>query len=169
MAPNVRVWRHQFVYGFICGVLILSQLIAFDFFKGQGHSGDVMLALTFALVIRKPSYTPIWLVACAFFFADIMLSRPLGLWTLLVVLAVNLVRSNLGVFRDMNVAAEWANIAGIICVMVILEQAVLSVVGDHRILLGALVWHVGASIFAYGVVVFLLTYIFNIGKPASND
>ena len=34
---------------------------------------------------------------------------------------------------------------------------------------GALVWHVGASIFAYGVVVFLLTYIFNIGKPASND
>ena len=78
MAPNVRVWRHQFVYGFVCGVLILSQLIAFDFFKGQGHSGDVMLALTFALVIRKPSYTPIWLVACAFFFADIMLNRPLG-------------------------------------------------------------------------------------------
>lgn len=163
------IWRHQAIYAFACFCIIIVQLIPFDFFNGQGRLGDTMVALTLALVIRKPSYTPIWLIALAFFFADIMLGRALGLWTLLMLLAQNIIRSNLLVFREMTFLTEWANIAGIIAVMVILEQLTLSFVSAHRVLWGDLIWHTAASIIAYGAIVLLLVYLFKMAKPASNE
>ena len=49
MAPDVRVWRHQFVYGLVCGVLILSQLIAFDFFQRARAFGRCDVGFDFCL------------------------------------------------------------------------------------------------------------------------
>ena len=42
---------------------------------------DLMLAFTFAWVLRRPDYVPVLLIAAIFLLEDMLLMRPPGLWT----------------------------------------------------------------------------------------
>lgn len=68
---------------------------------------DLLYCLLVAWTLRDPRSIPLWLVLALGLFADIMLSRPLGLGTLGLVLATEVARRNAGQRRATPFLVEW--------------------------------------------------------------
>jgi rod shape-determining protein MreD len=82
-----HIWTYRAIFLLLCASLILGRLLPL----GLGESGlpgpDLLLALTFAWLLRQPAVVPLVSIVIVFLLADFLLQRPPGLWTALVVIA----------------------------------------------------------------------------------
>jgi rod shape-determining protein MreD len=86
------VWAYRALFG---GLLCLIGFIALLPF-GPGEGGvpgpELTLCLACAWVLRRPDYVPVWLLVPVLLLEDMLLFRPLGLWTLIVLLVTEHLR-----------------------------------------------------------------------------
>lgn len=80
------VWRYRAVFALLSALIIFAALLPFAAGEGSVPGPDLVLCLTAAWILRRPDYVPVWLLLLVLLLADVMLMRPLGLWTLIVVL-----------------------------------------------------------------------------------
>ncbi|MCX8955699.1 rod shape-determining protein MreD, partial [Ruegeria sp. NA] len=71
---------------------------------------DVLIALTFAWVLRRPDYVPTVLVALVMLMADFLLQRPPGLLAAPTVVGSAYLRSAALGMRDAGFAGEWMSV-----------------------------------------------------------
>jgi rod shape-determining protein MreD len=75
-----HIWTYRGVFLLLCGVIILGRLLPL----GLGTSGlpgpDLLLAFTFAWLLRQPAVVPVVSIVIVFLLADFLLQRPPGLW-----------------------------------------------------------------------------------------
>jgi rod shape-determining protein MreD len=69
---------------------------------------DLLYCLLVGWVIRRPARTPLWAVVALGLFADVMLSRPLGLGALGLMLVVETFRRRALLFHGTPFVIEWA-------------------------------------------------------------
>jgi rod shape-determining protein MreD len=73
-----HIWTYRAIFLFTCAVLILGRLLPL----GLGESGlpgpDLLLALTFAWLLRQPAVVPLASIVIVFLMADFLLQRPPG-------------------------------------------------------------------------------------------
>ena len=75
---------------------------------------DLLYCLLVAWVVRRPARTPLWAIVALGLFADVMLSRPLGLGALALMLAVEAFRRRAVLFHGAPFLLEWlAAVAGL--------------------------------------------------------
>lgn len=126
---------------------------------------DLLYALLVAWVIRRPRGAPFVLVVSLGLFADLMLSRPLGLGALMLVLAVELFRQRARLFWGVPFALEWLAVLLAFAVLLAVENLVLAVAFVPPPGLVISLQHLAATAVAYPLVVLGLTWCLGVRAP----
>ncbi|MHC0053671.1 rod shape-determining protein MreD [Actibacterium sp. D379-3] len=100
-------WIYQLLFAALATALLFLQLLPLHTLPARFPGPDLLLCLTLAWVQRRPDFIPPLLLAAVFLVADLLLMRPPGLWTALVVLAAEFLRSRQTGAGEVPFAAEW--------------------------------------------------------------
>lgn len=122
----------------------------------RGWAGpDLMLAMTFAWVVRRPEYVPAALIALLFLVEDLLFHRPPGLWPAIVVLMAESLRRREAGFRTMPFPVEWATVAGTLIASALAYHIALSVFLVDRPALGLSLFQTAMTVVFYPAVVLI--------------
>ena len=130
---------------------------------------DLLLCIIFAWTMRRPDYLPVVLIAAVVLLEDLLLMRPPGLWTALVLLASEFVRGRVALTRELNFAVEWLLVTGLMFAVMLIYRLVFAVVllpqPGIGFALAQLIW----SVLCYPAVVFLSRVVLDLQKPAMGE
>jgi rod shape-determining protein MreD len=159
-----RIWLGRLIFAACGGALIFISLIPLRFNPQLVPRPDLLLALTFAFALRRPEFVPIWLLAGGFLMADILMLRPLGLWTAIVILAVEFSRMQEYRFRELVFPFEWAFVAAVMILALLANRLVLALSMVPQPGFGSVMLHYLTTVLAYPLVVFVCYYILRVQK-----
>ncbi len=151
--------------------------IAFLFFRilplgeeaGALPGPDIILCVIFAWIVRRPDYLPVWLLALMLLIEDLVLMRPPGLWTALVVLASEFARSRVALTRELTFMVEWALVAGLMVGCLVAYRVVFTVTFLPQPALGFAILQILWSILCYPLAVGISRLAFDLRKPAMGE
>ena len=119
-------------------------------------------------VIRRPATTPLWAAPLLGFFADVMLSRPLGLGALGLMLATEAFRTRARLFHGSPFVIEWLAATIGFAVLLAAMQVVLTIVVADPPGAGPLSRYLLATALAYPLVVLGLTWCLRLRAPEAH-
>lgn len=120
-----KIWWTRFVIVFACALLIFFHLIPTGDYDSSWPRPDVILCLCFLTIAKRPEYMPFWLVGFIMFFADILLGRPFGLWTAIILLASEVFRSRMHTATESSFLKEWLTFLVILFFIVLSYRLIL--------------------------------------------
>lgn len=164
-----RLWLYRLLYLAIAILVIFFRILPLDLSAGRWPGPDLMAAVTFAWVLRRPEYVPVPLVFAVFFLTDMLFLRPPGLWTALVIMGLEFLRSREHLSRDLPFPLEWIMVSGILIAMTLANRLILLifVVDQPNFGLTTIQWL--ATILFYPLVVLASRVIFGIRKKAPGE
>lgn len=121
-------WMSRAAFLGLATLFYLVRILPLDFAPGGWPGPDLLLALTFAWVLRRPDYVPAVLIAAVFLLDDLLSQRPPGLWAALVLLGSEFLRGRIALLRGRPFLAEWAMVAGVMAALMAVQHAVLTLV-----------------------------------------
>ncbi|CUH07478.1 hypothetical protein JSE7799_00022 [Jannaschia seosinensis] len=80
------VWLYRLLFVVLAVTVLFFQLLPFGAGTGSVPGPELTVCLIAAWVLRRPDYVPVWLLLPLLLLDDVLLMRPLGLWTLIVLL-----------------------------------------------------------------------------------
>ncbi len=101
------VWVYRGAFVAFAMLLFLVRLLPLGGEAGRWPGPDLLLCLIVAWVMRRPDYMPVWLIALVVLAEDLLFMRPPGLWTAMVVVLAEFLRSRVALTRELNFAVEW--------------------------------------------------------------
>ncbi|NBB97339.1 MAG: rod shape-determining protein MreD [Alphaproteobacteria bacterium] len=130
---------------------------------------DVMLALTMAWVVRRPDLLPAPVIAVFFFLEDVLMLRPPGLWTLIVLVTTEFLRRRNPTLRGLTFWLEYAVIVPLMLAMFLVNRMVLGIVMVPQAPLGLSLAQFVGTVAIYPAVVACLHYGLGLRKPATGE
>lgn len=115
MADGVRtrVWLYRGIFAALALFILFVRLLPLGTEAGRLPGPDLLLCVMLAWVMRRPDYLPVLMITVIVLLEDVVLMRPPGLWTALVVLATEFLRSRAALTRELSFAVEWMLVAGL--------------------------------------------------------
>src|SRR6056297_2968583 len=162
-------WGMRALYLMLCMSLIFLHLLPLDTLPRGWAGPDVMLALTFAWVLRRPDYVPPLLIAAVFLLADLLFQRPPGLWSALVVIASQTLRTREAGLRDLTFAVEWVSVATTLVAMTLGYRIILAILMVDQAPLGLSLMQLVLTLMVYPVVALISHTAFGVRKIAPGD
>lgn len=158
-------WRERLVFLMAGIVILLVGLLPL----GNAALGlswpDLLYCMVIGWVWRRPELAPLPLIVVIGLLADLVSGRPLGLWTLLLVLGSEFFRGRaIGKGLSMRLV-EWFSAASVFAVLVIAYKLVLAASFSASPPASKLALHVFVTSLAYPVVVAFLYWVLNIREP----
>jgi rod shape-determining protein MreD len=126
---------------------------------------DLVYCLLVGWVIRRPARTPLWLVVALALFADVMLSRPLGLGALGLMLVVETFRRRALLFHGAPFLLEWGAAVAAFAAMLLAMHLALEIVFVAPPGLVPSLRYLVATTIAYPLVVLGLTWCLHVRAP----
>lgn len=163
------VWLYRGLFLLIAVVLLFSRLLPLGGAAGGWPGPDILLCVIFAWATRRPDYLPVWLLAGVLLVEDMILLRPPGLWTALVVVAVEFVRNRVALTRELTFAVEWAMVAGLIVLCLLAYRLIFTVSFLPQAGFGFAMMQTLWSILCYPLVVGASRVAFDLRKPAPGE
>lgn len=107
--------RAGFALGFVGLVtaLVVIKLLPLSTAPTRWPAPDLLLALVVAWMLRRPDLLPLAVLAPVLFVADMLLMRPPGLWTAMVITVAEGLRQRAGGLRQITPPGEVALFAGL--------------------------------------------------------
>ncbi|MEO5614569.1 MAG: hypothetical protein ABIR04_06555, partial [Cypionkella sp.] len=142
--PAAReVWLHRALFVAIALLLLFWRLLPlpmammsdcaetagwcrFTVWLNRTPGPDLLLCIIFAWTMRRPDYLPALLIAVVVLLEDMLLDRPPGLWTALVLLASEFVRGRVALTRELNFGVEWLLVSGLMVAMLLAYRLIFS-------------------------------------------
>ena len=168
-ARFTRRWTYWGLFLGLSSLIIFVKLLPLHPGPGRFPGPDVLTLFALAWVVRRPDYVPVALVAAVFLMADILFMRPPGLWTALVILGLEFLRSRLLNMRELSFLGEWLTVAGVITTMIFANAVVLTIFIVDQPGLGLALIRMIATILAYPLVVALAARAFGLKKITAGD
>ncbi|MBJ3762477.1 rod shape-determining protein MreD [Maribius pontilimi] len=151
-------------------VLILFILILpFHTASNPMSTPDLLVLLAFAWVLRRPDYVPVLLVAAVILMSDILFMRPLGLWTALVVAALEFLRGRGHLSSELPFPVEWALVAATLTAISAANVLVLAVFMVPQPPFTAILMQVFVSVAVYPLVVAFSAFVVGVRPPAPSE
>ncbi|MBE2276884.1 MAG: rod shape-determining protein MreD [Rhodobacteraceae bacterium] len=171
MASLLRAdpWGYRLLFLGLAAALLFVRLLPLGNAAGSLPGPDVMLCLTLAWMMRRPDFLPVWLIVTVTLMDDLVLMRPPGLWTAIVVLATEFLRSRTALTRELNFMAEWLLASGLMIGMLLAYRLVFMLALLPQPPFGFAVVQVIWSILVYPLVVGLSRLAFDLRKPATGE
>lgn len=166
---TARTWSYRAGFVGLCTLFAFFRLLPLDTSADGLPGPDLMLALTFAWVLRRPSYVPPVLIFAVFLMADFIFHRPPGLWTLLALAGTEFLRARQGLSRELPFPLEWAMAAMAMVAMMVANSALLALFMVPRPPLGVAVLQIAITIFTYPLVVIASHMLFGLRKASPGE
>lgn len=163
------VWAYRALFLVLAAAVMFVQLLPLETAPGQFPGPDILMLLALSWVVMRPDLMPVLLIALVFFVADILFMRPLGLWTLLVVLASEFLRSRSHMLRDTVFPFEWMLVGAVIASVFVVNTVILALFSVTQPALGLTLIGLMATILCYPLVVILAGRTFGIRKIAPSE
>lgn len=164
-----RTWVMRIVYLSLSALAIFAALLPLQTQASFWAPPDLLLALTFAWAIRRPSYVPILSVALVFLMADLLFQRPPGLCAALVVLATETLRARAEANRNMPYLVEWLTAGALMCGVFLAERLIYAVFFIPQPALGLSLIQTSLTIVIYPVVVLISHLLFGVRRVAPGE
>jgi rod shape-determining protein MreD len=166
---SARRWIGQVIFPALLLGVAIAQLLPLSTMPVRFPMPDLMLCMTCLWVARRPDLVPVWMVAVAFFLADIFFQRPPGLMTAIVVLLTEALRRRASTLRSLSFFAEWTTVGGGIVALMVINRAILALVLADQAPLGPTLFQTAATIAVYPVVAGLTFLVLGIGRPGLGE
>lgn len=164
-----RVWLHRGIFLLLAFSMLFLRLLPLGTLPGHLPGPDLVLCVILAWVMRRPDYLPVLMIAAIVFLEDVMLMRPLGLWTALVVLATEFLRSRAALTRELSFAVEWMLIGGLMIGLLLIYRLFFAVSFLPQPAFGFALTQTLWSILCYPVVVMVSRALLDLRKPAMGE
>ncbi|HKK98506.1 MAG TPA: rod shape-determining protein MreD [Marivita sp.] len=165
----LQIWGMRMMFILLALVVLFFHLLPLDPSPSQWAGPDILVAIVFAWAVRRPDYVPILLVAGVMLLADLMLQRPPGLWSMLVVCAAEWLKARERRQREPTFILEWLTFASTLIVITILYRTVLTVLilgsGTKMLTLTQVLM----TIAAYPLVVGVSHLVFGVRRAAPGE
>ena len=125
IAPRA-VWGYRALFAALAAALLFVALLPFGPGDGGVPGPELTLCLLCAWVLRRPDYVPLWLVVPILLLGDALLMRPLGLWTLVVLMVSEYLRRRVDHAEALPLGAEMAQVAACVVVAFALNHLALA-------------------------------------------
>lgn len=171
MAESARkpVWLYRGIFLGLALLILFVRLLPLGTLPGRLPGPDLLLCMMLAWVMRRPDYLPVLMISAIVFLEDVMLVRPLGLWTALVVLATEFLRSRAALTRELSFAVEWMLVAGLMVGLLLAYRVLFAVAFLPQPGFGFALTQTVWSIFCYPVVVMASRLVLDLRKPAMGE
>ena len=163
------LWLHRLLFLAVAFVLIFLRLLPLYEAAGRLPGPDLLLCLILAWTVRRPDYLPVLMIAGVVLLEDMLLMRPPGLWTALVILASEFIRSRVALTRELSFGVEWLLVAGLMLVLFVGQRLAYAVAFLPQPSLGFVLVQTNWSIIAYPLIVALSRYGLDLHKPAMGE
>lgn len=168
-AVRGRRLRGQLIYVTLMLVFLFWRLLPLSPGQIIWPGPDLALCLTFAWVLRRPDDVPVLIIAALFFIEDIVLLRPLGLFTALVVMATEAARVREPRWRELSFVIEWLRVALLIAMLMLANRIFLIVFVLPAPPLGQVIMQFLATVAAYPIVVALARWPLGVKRALPVD
>ncbi|AWD23391.1 rod shape-determining protein MreD [Pseudogemmobacter blasticus] len=162
-------WGYRALFLALALLLLFIRLLPLGNTAGALPGPDLMLCLTFAWVMRRPDYLPLGMIVAVTLAEDLILMRPPGLWTALMVLATEFLRSRNALTRELSFVVEWLLAAGLMLAMLLAYRFAFAASFLPQPPFGHALVQILWSILAYPLVVGLSRLSFDLRKPATGE
>ncbi|WP_149141341.1 rod shape-determining protein MreD [Gemmobacter caeruleus] len=160
---------HRGLYVLMALALLFLRLLPL----GNGANGlpgpDLLLCVTLCWLLRRPDYLPALLIAAVFLLEDLLLLRPPGLWTAIVLLGTEVLRSRIALTRELSFPLEWLFIGLLMTAMFLAYRLAFAVTLMPQVGFGFAMVQVVASILVYPLVVWLSHLTLGVHKPGMGE
>lgn len=152
------------VFGLIALAFLLLRLLPLSPGATPWPGPDLMLCLTFVWLLRRPDQMPALLIAAVFLIEDIILLRPFGLWTAIIVIGAEFARSHDIRWRDQPFLLEWLRVATLFAVLVLAHRFVMALAFVPLPSLGQVILRLLATVFCYPLVVLAARWLLGLKR-----
>ncbi|WP_039016925.1 hypothetical protein [Halocynthiibacter namhaensis] len=159
---SLHLWSWRILYLAICAIIIFAQLIPMQTIPTRIPAPDLLIALTFAWVVRRPDQIPVLSIAVLFFLADILLQRPPGLGVALMIVACEFLRSRSQFMREFPFVLEWAVTLVVIIAVALGTRFALQILMITPPPFDLAAWQVLATALAYPFTVLFCQFVLNV-------
>ena len=163
------VWLHRLLFLAVAAVLLFLRLLPLQSAAGHLPGPELLLCLIFAWTVRRPDYLPVLMIAGVVLLEDMLLMRPPGLWTGLVILAAEFVRARVALTRELNFGVEWLLVAGLMAALFVAYRVILALAFLPQPAFGFALVQILWSVAAYPFVVAVSRYGLDLHKPATGE
>lgn len=163
------VWLYRGIFVVLALFVLFVRLLPLGADAGGLPGPDLLLCVMLAWVMRRPDYLPVLMIAAIVFLEDVTLMRPLGLWTALVVLATEFLRSRAALTRELSFAVEWMLVAGLMVGLLLLYRLFVALAFLPQAGFGFAMTQTLWSILCYPFVVMASRLILDLRKPAMGE
>lgn len=167
--PMSHLWMMRLLFLLLCTTLIFLHLLPLDTTPRSWAGPDLILAMTFAWVLRRPEFVPAPMIALVFLMIDLLYQLPPGLWSAFVLLGTETLRARAPGLRDLTFPAEWITVAITLAMMMLGYQLVLAVLLIDRPPLGLSLMQLFMTLLFYPLVVAASQIVFGVRKQAPGD
>ncbi len=133
---------------------------------GMLTAPDLLFCLVMAWMIRRPATAPFWAVLLLGLFADVMMSRPIGLGALGLILASEWFRLRTVRFQARPFLVEWLAVALAFATVLAAMQVALALVFAARPGIAAVIGYAITTALAYPLIVLGLAWCLNLRAPS---
>lgn len=166
---SLRIWSNRGLFVALIGFLVFARMLPLDTSATGLPGPDLILALTFAWVLRRPSYVPALLIVVVFLFCDLLFGQPPGLWAMLVLIASEFLRARQGLSRELPFPLEWAFVAMIMGALWTAHLISLGLFALDRPAIGLAAVQLLFTIAAYPAIVWLSALLFGLKKATPEE
>ena len=95
-----RLWFMRTMFILLSVGVIFLHLLPLSTLPGTLAAPDIILALAFCWALRRPEFVPALLIGLVMLFADLMMSRPPGLFAAIALVAVEMLKARASQLRN---------------------------------------------------------------------
>lgn len=162
-------WIFRGLFVAIALLLLFLRLLPLGNAPGALPGPDILLCMTLAWTVRRPDFLPMPLILMVFLVEDLILIRPPGLWTAIVIIATEFLRSRVALTRELSFIVEWLLVSGMMLGMMLVYRLTLGLAFVPQAPFGFAIVQVLWSIAVYPVVVGLSRLALDLRKPATGE
>lgn len=162
-------WGYRGLFVGLAGVMMFARLLPLSTLAEGVPGPDVLLCLTCAWVMRRSDYVPAVLIAAVFLLQDMLMMRPPGLWSLLVLLGAEFLRTRTAQTRDMPFVLEWMLVGLVMVSLMLANRLVLELAMVPQARLGLTLMQLLLTVATYPSVVLFSRYVLGIRRIAPGD
>lgn len=166
-----RVWWMRFVYLGLAMTLLFFQLLPLETLPRGWAPPDLLVAITFAWMLRRPDYVPLLSIAAALLMTDLLLQRPPGLWAALVVAGSAFLKNRVSGQGEVSFVGEWASVGLVLIAMTVFNRLILGITAVDLASLWLVFSQLLLTIIAYPLVALFSQTLMGVRKltPADAD
>jgi rod shape-determining protein MreD len=162
-------WIFRGLFLAVALVLLFMRLLPLGSAPGALPGPDILVCVIMAWIVRRPDFLPMPLILVVIFAEDLILMRPPGLWTAIVILATEFLRGRIALTRELSFIVEWLLVAGVMLGMMLAYRLILGLAFVPQAPFGFAIVQVLWSIAVYPAVVALSRLALDLRKPATGE